>query len=297
LHHALELLERTSAEQAGSLLSVLVKAAAALYHSKQDEGRSLLTEADRIAGTAFGEDTLERAEHIAQFAEVARSAGDYRLARDWFERARSGVEAVLGATHPKALKARMALAETLIELGDLSTAKVELERLLETQQSVLGPEHPDTLASMAALAVALRRLGQHATARQLQEKVLEARRRLLGEADPNTLDTAASLALTLWDEGHGEDAQRSQELVLKARSGSLSEDNPELLNELNNLALTLRSQGDLPAARALLERAVDVGTRAKGLEHPHTLKARATWPGSCAVKAICPLRGRCSSGC
>jgi len=59
--------------------------------------------------------------------------------------------------------------------------------------------------------------------------------------------------------------------VYESRLGS---DHPETAWSLSNLAAVLHNQGDLPAARALLVRALAIREGSLGPGHPETVRSR-----------------------
>jgi ATP-dependent DNA helicase RecG len=70
----------------------------------------------------------------------------------------------------------------------------------------------------------------------------------------------------LWGE-----SQRLDRLSLAISQTALGEEHPDTLASMNNLATTLWQQGDLPGARSLHEKTLDIRIRVLGADHPDTL--------------------------
>jgi hypothetical protein len=69
------------------------------------------------------------------------------------------------------------------------------------------------------------------------------------------------------------ESQRLERLALAIKQTALGEDHPETLASMSNLAATLHQQGDLPGARALHEKTLDIRIRVLGADHPDTLQS------------------------
>jgi tetratricopeptide (TPR) repeat protein len=69
------------------------------------------------------------------------------------------------------------------------------------------------------------------------------------------------------------ESQRLERLSLTIFQTALGEEHPATLTLMNNLALTLSQQGDLPGARTLHEKTLNIRTRVQGADHSDTLNS------------------------
>ncbi len=212
---------------------------------------------------------------------------------------------VLGPEHPDTLTSMSNLATVYYQEGKYPQAEALHSQALEIRRRVLGPEHPDTLSSMNNLANVYYHEGKDAQAEALHSQVLDIRRRVLGPEHPYTLRSMNDLAIIYGDEGKFAQAEALFSQVMKIDRRALGPRHPETLRSMSNLANayeydgkyaqaealdrqlleieperldaaeTLASvyedEGKYAQAEALLSRAIEIGRRVFGPEHPNTL--------------------------
>jgi tetratricopeptide (TPR) repeat protein len=87
------------------------------------------------------------------------------------EDVRSGLEAILGATHPDTLSAMLRLGIGHVTKGNSSIALAHFRRCYEACHTALGPDHPLTIGSAAQLGSILFRTGRKTEAVQFFQVV------------------------------------------------------------------------------------------------------------------------------
>jgi tetratricopeptide (TPR) repeat protein len=226
--------------------------------------------------TAFSGDE-EREKLLAALREMELAGGDgdavampsevrdaVREAMDADERRRwaATAAAVMVRAFPPEPEGEQARAAAVPLIKHAATAAVhcdELETATEDAATLLG------LAGRAVLA-----LGQAAAARPFLERALELRERALGPAAPRVAFDLTWLNGALLDAGPPE-ARRVAENAERALRIFETVHGPEgrtTLVHVNNTGTLYRRAGDLPAARAFLEHAMELATRVYGTAHP-----------------------------
>jgi CHAT domain-containing protein/Tfp pilus assembly protein PilF len=137
------------------------------------------------------------AEAEAAMGEAYLGLGDYSRARDILERARAGLAASLGDSHPETLAATAALAVAMGGLGKSDEARRLLSSALEGQEKVLGPMHPTVLSTRSSLGAQLLAAGEPAEALSQLERAVEGLLEVRGEDHPETLAARVNLAAAL----------------------------------------------------------------------------------------------------
>jgi eukaryotic-like serine/threonine-protein kinase len=212
---------------------------------------------------------------------------------------------VLGPEHPDTLTSMNNLALVYFQEGKYPEAEALHSQTLEIRRRVLGPEHPDTLTSMNNLANVYYHEAKNAQAEVLHSQTLEIRRRVLGPENPNTLRSMNDVAIDYADGGKFAQAETLFSQILEIDRRALGPKHPETLRSMSNLANTYEydgkyaqaealdkqlleneperldatktlatvydDEGKYAQAEALLIRAVEIGRRVFGAEHPQTL--------------------------
>jgi tetratricopeptide (TPR) repeat protein len=220
------------------------------------------------------------------FDRVAR----YRFSRKEFVEAEDAVARALAQLErtdrpdsPDAADALDLLARIRWELHDEEGYRAALDRSLALQETRFGGDGLGFAHALEGHAEALRRIGDLAGARAALERALRLREE---HGAPDHLGTRERLAevLTLSADQPGAiDAYRRVVAAIERRYGP---DDPQLLDRLAPLAAALREHGDLPEARAVLERALDILAASFNPDHPHG------WVGSGLLEVLTRLGDR-----
>ena len=128
---------------------------------------------------------------------------------------------------------------------------------LEIQVRMLGIDHPDTLASRNNLATVLRDLGRPEEAAAEYRVVLDTQTQALGTDHPAALASRNNLATVLRDLGRPEEAAAEYRVVLDRSNQVLDAD--QAPKAAVNLGVLLTEQGNVQAAHAAFQLAIDSG--------------------------------------
>ncbi|MEU5869787.1 tetratricopeptide repeat protein [Nonomuraea sp. NPDC047529] len=203
------------------------------------------------------------------------SQGAVAHAIDYFLRASTTYQLILGADHPLTLASRNDLAAAYRSAGDLGWAIPLYEATLADCERVLGADHPDTLTFRNNLAEAYLSVGDVDRAIPLHEAALADCRQVLGADHPNTLTFRSNLALAYQAAGDLGRAIPLYEATLANRERVLGGDHPATLKSRNNLATAYYATGHLSRAIPLFESALAGRERVLGADHADTLTSRS----------------------
>ena len=205
------------------------------------------------------------------FAGFYRDQGRYNEAEKLYERALTGNEEKLGATHPDTLRTVVNLAIVYRNQGRYDEAEKLYERALTGNEEKLGATHPDTLRTVENLANVYRNQGRYDEAEKLYERALTGREEKLGATHPDTLGTVENLAIVYSSQGRYDEAEKLYERALTGNEEKLGATHPDTLRTVVNLAIVYRNQGRYDEAEKLYERALTGREEKLGATHPDTL--------------------------
>ncbi|HUN30877.1 MAG TPA: FxSxx-COOH system tetratricopeptide repeat protein [Trebonia sp.] len=252
------------------------------YHWKTGEFEACLSLAHRLE-TAWtrllGPDDQQTLLLRFHIANVLRSQGRYREARDLDTEVLERQHAVLGIDHPHALMTAGSLAADYKALGDFRKALVSDQRTYTSFKDQFGEDYPRTLVAAFNLAISYRLVGDYTAARRLDQETLDRRRLVLPADHPYTLDTAANLALDMRAEGSFRDSVELLKETLEKYRAVLDDDMIEPLRTATSLAVSLRKAGDQAEAMRLAQDTFNRYKRRHGSQVP---EARI-----CAVNLAC----------
>ena len=201
--------------------------------------------------------------------------GTFRRALDVSSIAEYHAARLLGADHPRTLRARSQLAWAYWQAGRTEEAIGLEERLLADYERIHGPEHQNTIGARANLAGSYFQAGRIDDAIKIEEQVLVDLERLRGDEDLETLTARANLGVSYRHAGRTTDAIPLLERVLASRERLLGGDHPATLNAAADLAVAFQYAGRITEATLLGERVLVGHERRQGADHPDTVTARA----------------------
>jgi CO dehydrogenase nickel-insertion accessory protein CooC1 len=203
-----------------------------------------------------------------QIANVLRSQGRFREARDLNMAVLGRQRQVLGVDHPNTLMTAGSLAADYRALGDFRKALESDEQTYTSFKDQFGEDHPRTLMAATNLAISRRLNGDYQAALSLDQDTLERRRSVLTADHPYTLDTAANLALEMRAEGEFRESAELLRTTLAKYHEVLGEDMVESLRTATSLAVSLRKAGDQVEAMKLAQQTYHRYERRFGSESP-----------------------------
>lgn len=176
----------------------------------------------------------------------------------------------VGATHPKTLTARRALAWHTGACGDHAQAIAMWRALVPDTQYVFGHFHEAAYTAQRMLAWNTGVTGRPAQAVSLLTGLLPDATRLLGRRHPDILEARRFLVWNTGAMGRHARAVRLLRRLLPALRETLGPDHEHTLEARRMLAWNTGRSGDLTKAVALLRDLVPDTTRALGTAHPQT---------------------------
>ncbi|MFF7279265.1 FxSxx-COOH system tetratricopeptide repeat protein [Streptomyces griseorubiginosus] len=189
-----------------------------------------------------------------ELANVLRSQGDYRAARELDEDTLARQRRFLDEGHPSLLITSASVAADLRALGRFDEALRLDRRIHRGLCEIFGEDHPRTLSSADNLAVDYRLTGDSEAARRLDEDTACRRTALLGPLHPHTLISRSHYARDLRELGEYEESAGLLREVRELFGQVLHPYVPEVLRVDKSLAVSLRKAGRLAEALHLSER-------------------------------------------
>jgi CO dehydrogenase nickel-insertion accessory protein CooC1/tetratricopeptide (TPR) repeat protein len=243
------------------------------YQWKVGEYDACLNLADRLEAAWSGQRGADDQQTLLlkfQIANVMRSQGRFREARDLDMAVLDRQRRVLGSDHLHVLMTAGSLAADHRALGDFREALESDERTYASFKEQFGEDHPRTLTAAFNLAISYRLNGDYAAALHLDQDTLERRRVVLPVDHPYTLGTEHNLALEMRAEGAFHESVELLRTTLTKYREVLGEDMIESLRTATSLAVSLRKAGEQAEAMKLAQDTYSRYTRRYGSQSPET---------------------------
>ncbi|MFO0634871.1 MAG: protein kinase [Nannocystaceae bacterium] len=192
--------------------------------------------------------------------------GDFAGARAAFEDVLARQTTLYGPRHPEVARTRMNLAGALSRLGELDRAIEELELASIDLEAAYGVTHRLAGDAWTALGSTLATAGEPEAGRAEIEQALALFERIGHDRDRGYYYALAQLGYVLARLGEDEAAAQVHERVVAGFDDH--HDRSLLAQALTNAGSMRRVLGELDAARAHLQRAVEVLEQAAGADAP-----------------------------
>ena len=193
--------------------------------------------------------------------------GDLEGARAAFQESTRLFEKTLGPAHPIVPNAYEGLGVLLLTSGDYAGAKEIYERTLRLREQVLPAGHPEIGTSYSNLGDLLLVLGDYQGARRSLDRALAIWQKAHGLDHPLLTTALTNLGATLVRLGDPLGARRAFERVVALREKA--GDEAKLVIPLRELANVLAATGNAERAWPLYRRALELGERTRGADHPY----------------------------
>ncbi len=161
LGQAIDRLRRAPQSDPGTLIDALIASAEQNRMEAADAAYAAMTEAERIADTVFGSDSLQAALVRVRLAATMTSIGDYEGSERNFREAIPVLETRLGKNHSSTLSALNNLGYLYHGRNNRAKAEEIHTELLERQIAKHGPLHRAVGDSYQNLASAITHLGRY----------------------------------------------------------------------------------------------------------------------------------------
>jgi tetratricopeptide (TPR) repeat protein/CO dehydrogenase nickel-insertion accessory protein CooC1 len=242
-------------------------------------GLNLARDLERVWTDQLGPDHQQTLYLQFQIANVLRSQGRFRDARELDHRVLNRQQETLGADHPHALMTANGLADDTRALGDFRTALALDQETYESFKEQFGEDNPRTLTAAHGLAASLRLTGDYFAARRYEQETLDRQRRVLGPGHPATLLSEEGVALDLRTAGLFRDCAEMARGTWEKYRETLGDDMIATLRAESSLAVSLRRAGDHDEAIQLARESYERCSRRYGDTAPAAL--------SCALNLAC----------
>jgi serine/threonine-protein kinase len=200
-----------------------------------------------------------------QAATPGQARGETVTARTLLDRGAARIDSEL-AGEPQAHASLLeTIAEAYRSLGLFDESQTLARRSLEVARKNLGPSSLEATASTELLAELYRDKGKYVEAEPLLRGLIASKTAALGAASPAVAQVMAELGECLYWEGKDGEARALLEktLAIDRKNG------PDYGADTRNyLALTLERSADYEQAHQLLEEAVEIQRRRRGVSSP-----------------------------
>jgi eukaryotic-like serine/threonine-protein kinase len=238
-----------------------------------DRAASLLERAYSLRLAIVGENNLDVANSMDNFATALRLQSQYAKAEPLFRRALSIRERKLGDNSEL-------VPVTLAQLGEclyLEDRDKEAEPVLRRALALYRTGRVDKGSDARDyLALLLERKAEYGEAAQLLREAVEIERSVQGADSSSFIVCLHNLAGAYIDMGDLTDAERTERQSLATGRKLWGNDHPDLIYPLNNLAWILLEEKNWKAAKPILEEELEIGRK----HLPHSalyITAAANW--------------------
>ncbi|MGH7578958.1 MAG: tetratricopeptide repeat protein [Gemmatimonadales bacterium] len=236
-----------------------------------DAAESLFARATTIALASYGEDHLEVAARLDNWAMVHKLKGDYPRAESLLTRALAIRSRALGPDDPALALTLGHLSVILNNTGRYARAESLVRRALAIDIANEGQEGLSVATDLNNLGVVLSDQDNFAAADSAYRAALAIKRKHLHPDHPDVLYTMGNLASNLNTRGEYAPAESLKRALLAARRRLYRGDNPEIAHALHSLSSTVERLGRLAEAESLLTEAVAMRRRLLGDDHPDVM--------------------------
>ena len=236
-----------------------------------DAAESLFARATTIALATYGQDHLEVAARLDNWAMAHKVKGDYPRAESLLTRALAIRSGALDPDDPALAFTMGHLSIILNNTGRYARAESLVRRAMAIDIAHEGREGLSVATDLNNLGVLLADRGDLPGADSAYRAALAIKRKHLHPDHPNLLDGVSNLGANLDARGKYDEAEATKRELLAARRRIHRGDNPEVAHTLHSLASTVEHLGRLAEAESLLSEAVAMRRRLLGEDHPDVM--------------------------
>ncbi len=208
-------------------------------------------------------------------AEVYYRQGFYEKALDYYRKALSIRELILGNEHPDTAHTYNNLASIFNNLGKYEEALKYCHMAFDIQKRMLGDEHPETALTYNNLASIFNNLGKYEEALKYCHMAFDIQKRMLGDEHPETALTYNNLASIFNNLGKYEEALECCDMASAIQERVLKKNHPDLAYTYNNLASIFNNLGEREKALEYCEKALTILEHSFAPGHPYTALTEA----------------------
>jgi len=195
---------------------------------------------------------------------------DYVKALEYYQKALSIFEKVLGKEHPSTATTYNNIAGVYYKQGDYVKVLEYYQKALSIAEKVLGNKHPSTATTYNNIGEIYRNQGDYDKAFEYYQKALFIVEKVLGKEHPNTAATYNNIAEVYDNQGDYINALEYYQKALSIREKVLGKEHSSTATTYNNMAAVYDNQGDYGKALEYYRKALSIIEKVLGIEHPDT---------------------------
>ncbi len=195
--------------------------------------------------------------------------GEFRIARDYLERAKKNRQEALGTGHPWFGVSLANLGLLLYHSGDLQEARRHLTQAFEILQHFQEDHAEHFVISLNRLGLLFHDLGNFEKSFDYYEQALATLKARFGDEHLLTIEIYHNVTALLIDAENWQEAEAYGKKALELCEFSFGRNNAHTARSLHNLGVVLYRTGRLQEARGHLERAFSIRERILPGDHVH----------------------------
>lgn len=238
--------------------------------SHYEAAREYLEYALKLAVEAHSESHKDSARCYSNLGELHVAMYEFKAAEEAFGKAFRILERVSGRDHLVTTSAMMQYGEALVNNQRIPAGRKLIEEAARTNLLKRGPLDLSTIEADYSRSRLALNVGDIATAKKLMTSVVERARKRLGDDNPAMLRLRRGLGEILYSEGAYESALAEVRDSTVGLMNLLGEENHQTIDSINATGVCSTALGRLDAARVSFERALRLGQKLLGPDHPDT---------------------------
>ena len=229
--------------------------------------RKILLALFLTASVAFSA-TLDDARSYGVAASKYYQDGNYPKALEFYTKALSTQEKILGKEHPNNAIGYSNIGDTYYATGNYPKALEFFKKALDIQEKILGKEHSDTIISYVDIGNVYNSMNNYPKALEFYTKALNTREKVLGKDHPDTATIYSKIGFIYYNIGEYSKALGFFTKALNTQEKVLGKDHPDVSISYNNIASVYSAVGDYPKALEFLTKALNTQEKVLGKDHP-----------------------------
>ena len=214
--------------------------------------------------------TLDDANSYTTTAIAYYKDGDYSKALEFFKKALTIQEKILGEYHPDTANSYNNIGLIYRNMGKYSKALEFYTKALDIYEKVLGKNHPSTAVGYNNIGYLYSDTGDYSKALEFLTKALHIKEKVLGKDHPDIANSYNNVGNVY---GYIGDYPKALEFLTKAlniREKVLGKDHPDTAISYNNIGSVYNDMGDYPKALEFYAKALSIREKILGKDHPDT---------------------------
>jgi CHAT domain-containing protein/Tfp pilus assembly protein PilF len=257
--------------QEARLKELNAQAAQLARQGKWAEAAPIAEEAAKVAGTAFGADSIQAAVALSNLGLTYSYMGKFAQSEPPLQRALAIIEKSAGPDSPSTASALRNLALTETQLNKLDDAGKLLQRVVAIDEKTAGPDDPKVAAALNDLASVYEKQSNYALDLPVCQRILAIYEKAFPPGGPDRPEVAAALVRLGRVYLHEEKYAQAEPLTRRALGmyeKALGPDSPSIEDVLNDLALADLQLAKYAESEVLYKRALAISEKAHGPDHP-----------------------------